>query len=95
MSKKFDTKKAILLGLAAGVAYKAIKGEGIFNKPRFYRQHEAAKKYLSSKYPDAKTGDIIKTEDGWSCIVYLHDKNFVLYITQSNTNEFIFSEKTL
>lgn len=95
MSKKINTKKALLLGLAASVAYKAIKGEGIFNKPRFYRQHEAVKKYLSSNHPNAKTGDIIKTEDGWSCIVNVGNRNFLLYITQSNNKEFIFSEKTL
>ena len=90
-----NTKKAILIGIGTAAAYNFVIGKGIFNKPRFYHQHKAVKKYLSSSYPEAVTGDIFKTFDGWSCIVNDNGVSFVLNITKTFDGDYIFSRSEL
>lgn len=92
MEKK-KTNKALLIGIAAAGAYHFIKGNGIFNKPRFYYQHKAVEKYLSSNHENANVGEIVKTKSGWSCIVNDNSYQFVLNISRTDDGTYIFSEE--
>lgn len=93
--EKRKTKKALLAGIAAAGAYHFIKGNGIFNKPRFYFQHKAVKKYLSSNHANAYVGEIVKTKSGWTCVVNDNSYRFVLNISQTNDGTYIFSEEKI
>ena len=93
MNKK--SKKAILIGLAAAAGYSFIKGKGIFNKPRFYHQHKAMEKYLETNHPNAIAGEIVKTSGGYTTIVNDGGRNFVLNITRTEDNTYIFSEEEI
>ena len=89
---KSKTKKAVLIGLSAAVAYSFIKGNGVFNKPRFYQQHKAVQKYLSSNHESAYVGEIVKTKGGWSCIVNDMGRKFVLNMEKTSDGSYVFSE---
>jgi len=93
MSKK--TTKLLLLGAAALGAYNFYKGKGIFNKIRFKEQHEAVSDYLANDYPDATYSEITQTDEGWSCVVETSSGNFVLYMTKSPENVFVFWKKDI
>jgi len=93
MSKK--TKKAVLIGLGTALLYSAVKGNGIFNKPRFYFVYKALEKYLSSNHADSNIGEIVKTKNGWSCIVNDKGKSFVVNISKAVDGNYLFSESEL
>lgn len=93
MSKKGT--KLVLLGAAALGAYNLYKGKGVFNKLRFKEQHDAVADYLENKYPDATYSEIALTDKGWSCIVETGKNNFVLYMTKSPEEVYIFWEKEI
>ena len=95
MSNNSKSKKAILLGIGAAVTYSFIKGNGIFNKPRFYHQHKALKKYLSSNHPNAYTGEITKTKNGWSCIINDTGRHIAVNMEKSEDGTYIFSEQSI
>lgn len=95
MSEKFSPKKAILFGICAAAAYKFVRGEGIFNKPRFYEQHKAVQNYLSTYHPDAEAGHIVKNDSGWHCIVTAPQKGFALNIHKAENGTYLFSETNL
>lgn len=95
MSDKFSAKKAVLLGLGAACIYRFAKGEGVFNKPRFYQQHKAVLGYLETYHPTAVAGSIVKNNGGWHCIVKNGTGDFVLNINKANDGTFIFSETQL
>ena len=93
MSKK--TTKLLLLGAAALGAYNFYKGKGVFNKVRFKEQHKAVADYLFNEYPDATYSEITQTDEGWSCIVETDSGNFVLYMTKSPEDVYVFWEKEI
>ena len=93
MSKKGT--KLLLIGAAALGAYNLYKGKGVFNKLRFKKQHEAVTDYLGNHFPDATYSDIVETEEGWSCIVNTYPNNFVLYMTKTPEDMFVFWEKEI
>ena len=95
MSDKFSAKKAVLLGVGAACLYKLVKGEGVFNKPRFFQQHKAVVTYLDTYHPGAVAGNIVKNDAGWHCIVKNGTTNFVLNINKTNDGTFVFSETQL
>ena len=95
MSGKFSGKKAILIGAAAACAYEFLRGDGIFNKPRFASQHKAVEAYLSSYYTNAEHGKIIKDDVGWHCIVQASQKKFLLNIHRTDDGMYLFSETDL
>ena len=95
MRDKSKTKKAVLFGLGAAVCYSFIKGNGVFNKPRFYKEHKAVSKYLSSNHANAYVGEIVKTKNGWSCIVNDMGKRFVLNFEKTSKGDYIFSENEI
>lgn len=90
--KKLSKRNAALLGGGAAVAYSFIKGIGIFNHPRFYKEHKALKNYLKTYHPDSNTGDIVKTKTGWSCIINSRNKQILLNIEKTNDGNYVFSE---
>ena len=87
--------KLLLLGAAAVGAYNLYKGKGAFNKIRFKEQHEAVLDYLESHFPNATYSEITQTDKGWSCVVNAYPKNFVLYMTKTPENVFLFWEKEI
>ena len=92
MEKK--TKKAILLGIGATVLYNACMGKGIFNKPRFYHQINAAKNYLDTYYKGAKMGPVEKTASGWATVVDYEGKKILLSFVKAD-GKYIFSESMM
>lgn len=95
MKKDFTPKKAVLIGLGAALVYKFIKGDGIFNKPRFYSQYKAVERYLSTYHSGARAGNISTTESGWHCIVTTPEKSFLLNIHRTQDGMYLFSETDL
>lgn len=95
MKEKMTPKKAALLGAGAAVVYSFIKGKGIFNVPRFYDQHRAVENYLKTYHNSANHGDIIKTKDGWVCIVNINEEQILLNIQKTEDGAYIFSEEKL
>lgn len=95
MGEKMTPKKAALLGAGAAVIYGFAKGKGVFNKPRFYNQHKAIKNYLGTYHNGANYGDIIKTKDGWVCVVNVNNEQILLNVQKSNDGSYIFSEEKL
>ena len=93
MSKK--TTKLLLLGAAALGAYNLYKGKGVFNKIRFKEQHDAVCDYLENNFPNATYSEITATDEGWSCVVNTASGNFVLYMTKSPENVYVFWEKEI
>ena len=95
MSEKFSPKKALAFGICATLAYKFVKGDGIFNKPRFFEQHKAVENYLATYHPSAKTSNIVKNDSGWHCVVTTNEKSFVLNIHKTDDKTYVFSETEL
>lgn len=95
MDKKFSAKKAICLGILATCTYKLIRGEGIFNKPRFYEQYKACQGYLNTYHIGAEFGHIVKNDTGWHCIVNTDTKSFMLNISKTDEGVYLFSETEL
>lgn len=95
MKEKMTPKKAALLGAGAALMYGFIKGKGIFNVPRFYDQHKAVENYLRTYHNGANHGDIIKTNDGWVCIVNINEEQILLNLQKSEDGAYIFSEEKL
>ncbi len=93
MSDKISAKKAALLGAGAAVIYGFAKGKGIFNIPRFYSQHKAVENYLNTYHNGANHGDIIKTKNGWMCVVNIDKQQILLNIQKSEDGNYIFSEE--
>ena len=90
--KIITTKKAALLGAGAALAYGFIKGKGIFNIPRFFDQHKAIKNYVKTYHPNANVGDILKTKNGWTCIINSNDEQILLNLEKTDDKNYIFSE---
>ena len=90
--KKITTKKAALVGAGAALAYGFIKGKGIFNVPRFYNQHKAIKNYVETNHPNGNFGDVLKTKNGWACIINSNDKQILLNLEKTDDGNYIFSE---
>lgn len=90
-----NLKKAIFAGIGAAAAYSFLKGEGMFNKPRFFREYKAAEKYLSSYYENAVCSEMTKTKTGLCCVVTAQNKRFILNIHKTDKGEYVFSETAM
>lgn len=84
---------ALAIGVTAGGVYSLIRGNGIFNKPRFAPQHKAVERYLDAHYPGAVYSSIKETGSGWSCVVRDGDRQFILYLTRAKDKVYIFHER--
>ena len=65
----------------SSAAYSAYK-KGTFDKFRYREVYKKVSEYISSKYPDANATDLVKTKNGWSCVIRDRDKSRILYITE-------------
>ena len=86
--EKFDIYKI------ADKAYSVIKG-GSYGKVRYFSVYKKVTEYVNNHYKDAKCSDIVKTKDGWSCIVSKDSKNLILYITKTDTGDLSFWEQPI
>lgn len=93
MSKK--STKFLLFSAATLGAYNLYKGKGIFNKLRFKEQHGAVADYLENHFPSATYSEITPTDEGWSCVVNTYPGNFVLYMTKTPEDIFVFWQKEI
>ncbi len=85
----------VLAGALAVGAYRATTGKGIFNKIRFKDEHDAISNYMLSNHPGAFYSDIVKTGEGWSCIINDGYDKYLLYINLSEDGTYIFAEKKI
>lgn len=92
MAKKKSTLLPILAAVGAGMLYGAYKGKGIFNKPRFQKQHDAVSRYVSTHYPGAFYDPIQTSDNGWMTVIRWHGQNISLFITRTEQGDFVFSE---
>ena len=91
-------KKLTLLTVgaaAAAVAYRAVKGYGVFNRFRFSNEHQAISDYLSAHHTGATYGPIAQTGDSVSTVVTDGTQQFLLVVTKSDDGIYIFSEEEL
>ena len=93
--KKKRFNNAFWLGLAATEVYRFYNGKGIFNKPRFSKQHKAIEKYIDTNYPGAHYTPISIAGNGWATIIKTQDnKSIPLYLYKIDTDNYIFKEGT-
>lgn len=90
--KKFRPWMAVAAGVAASGIYNMVRGNGIFNRPRFAAQHRAVAQYLEGRYPGAVYSQIKETGNGWSCVVRHGSRQFILYLTRTDEKIYIFHE---
>ena len=90
--KKLRPWMAVAAGAVAGGIYQIVRGKGIFNKPRFAEQHRAVERYLESHYPGATYSNIQESGNGWSCVVRTGTRRFILYLTRTREQVYIFHE---
>ena len=91
-------KKLTLLTVgaaAAAVAYRAVKGYGVFNRFRFSSEHQAISDYLAANHFGATYGPIAQTGDSVSTVVTDSTQQFLLVVTKSDDGIYIFSEEEL
>lgn len=92
--KFFKHKLTPMLITAAAVGvYSAVKGIGVFNKPRFAKQHEAVGKYVETHFPGGTYSDITQTENGWFTAVTAADGSIhKLFLGRTPDGVFVFQE---
>ncbi len=100
MADKNDTASklrsvCILTAAAVTAVYGAVKGKGIFNGPRFRRQHEAVGKYLETHYPGSFYTPIQQTDLGWTTCIKTRDKQSILLMITESGGTFIFKEQLI
>lgn len=94
-NKRFNRfkRRTLLTTAAVAVAYSAIAGKGLFNKPRFKEQHEALAKYVDNNYPDCTYSEICMHGKGWSSIIRRHGKPVCfVYFSKSPDGVYVFTE---
>lgn len=57
--------------------------------------YKKVKKYLDENHPGSRCSDILKTKDGWSCIIMEDGKKTALYITKTEAQGFSFWENEI
>ena len=91
-------KKLTLLTVgaaAAAIAYRAVKGYGVFNRFRFSNEHQAISDYLAAHHFGASYGPVAQTGESVSTVVTTDTKQFLLLVTRSEDGIYIFSEEEL
>lgn len=91
--KKISPLLTVAASLAAAGIYNYVKGNGIFNKPRFKNEHDAVSRYVNSHYPDSFYSPITTTEKGWMTVITTtENKKIVLSLTKCENNVYVFEE---
>lgn len=57
--------------------------------------YKKVKEYMDINHPGSRCSDLLKTKDGWSCIIMDGGKKTALYISQKDKKEFMFWEKEI
>ncbi len=83
----------ILLTVAATGIYHAVTGRGIFNKPRFSRQHKQISKYVEAHYPGAVYAPIRATQKGWATVITeTNGTKHNLYVGKTSDGVYVYKE---
>lgn len=91
--KKKNRLVSVLITLGAAGAYRAVKGKGMFNKPRFAKQHDAISKYVETHYPGGSYAPIHATQNGWATVITTADgKKYNLYVGKTPDGIYVFKE---
>lgn len=91
--KKKNTLIPILLTIGATGIYHAVKGKGVFNKPRFAKQHNAISKYVETHYPGGSYAPIHATQNGWATVITGADgSKHNLYVGKTPDGVYVFKE---
>ena len=87
-------KRGTLITATLGaIAYSAIAGKGLFNRPRFKAQHKALEKYMDNNYPGCIYTPITIHGKGWSSNVLRNGKIITLiYFTKGDDGVYVFTE---
>lgn len=94
--RKTHKLAALLAGAAAAGVYAAVRGKGVFNGPRFAKQHDAVQRYIDAKHKNAEYSPIEQVSNGWCTIVTETDgRKLMLYVTCDENGVFVFHEKRL
>lgn len=94
--KKSHKLTAVLVGAAAAGIYAAVRGKGIFNRPRFKKQHDAIERYIEAKHKNAQYSPVEQISNGWCTVVTEFDgTQFMLYMTCDENGVFVFHEEKL
>lgn len=94
--KKSHRLMAVLAGAAAAGVYAAVKGKGVFNRPRFAKQHDAIQRYIDAKHKNAEYAPVETVSNGWCTVVTETDgSQFMLYMTCDKDGVFVFHEEKL
>lgn len=92
MAKKLPVG-AILTGAAAAVAYKAIRGDGVFNLIKYRAEHTAVRSYLRTHYPGAHYSLIAAKSGDLYALVNTGQRNFRIKIICLDDGRFLFDEE--
>ena len=94
--KKSHRLMAVLAGAAAAGVYAAVKGKGVFNRPRFAKQHDAIQRYIDAKHKNAEYAPVETVSNGWCTVVTETDgRQFMLYMTCDKDGVFVSHEEKL
>lgn len=94
--KKSHKLLAVLAGAAAAGVYAAVRGKGVFNRPRFARQHDAIERYIDAKHKNAEYAPVEQIANGWCTVVTETDgRQFILYLTCGEDGVFVFHEDNI
>ena len=90
--KKMSINPVLVAAAITGV-YHAVKGNGVFNKPRFAKQHDAISKYVETHYPGGTYAPIRATQNGWATIITATDgSKYNLYVGKTPDGVYVFKE---
>ncbi len=85
---------SVLTAAAVTTVYSAVRGKGIFNAPRFKRQHTAIGRYVETHYPGGFYDPIQAADFGWMTTIRTPNRQrILLLVTETKDGVFIFKEK--
>lgn len=73
----------------------ALKKENTIERARCLKQRKAALEYIGTNMPGACCSDVVRTKDGWFCMVKYLDEYIGLYFTKTENGEYSFTKKKI
>ncbi len=99
MNKHSSNLLTLMLAAGVYVCYSAQKGKGVFNKPRFKKQHEAISRYIETAHNGAHYDPIYAAGSGWATTIHtLDNRRIALYIIKNDHPDekgYIFTEREI
>lgn len=84
---------AMLMSITALGVYSAVRGKGIFNKPRFREQHHVISRYVEAHYPGAVYSPIESAHKGYLTVIRRIGKpKIMLYAYKTSAGVYVFEE---